>query len=71
MNKKNTADKLGTKTIETKAVAKLLVFALRSLSSEADAAILALSAYAAALRRALSSKDSILLLCKVQKFNNH
>jgi hypothetical protein len=51
--------------------AKLLVFALRSLSSEADAAILALSAYAAALRRALSSKASILLLCKVQKFNNH
>ncbi|MFB2982130.1 hypothetical protein ACE1CM_39065, partial [Microseira sp. BLCC-F43] len=42
--------------------AKLLVFALRSLSSEADAAILALSAYAAALRRALSSKASIFFL---------
>ncbi len=42
--------------------AKLLVFALRSLSSEADAAILALSAYAAALRRALSSKVSIFFL---------
>jgi len=42
--------------------AKLLVFALRSLSSEADAAILALSAYAAALRRALSSQVSIFFL---------
>ncbi len=42
--------------------AKLLVFALRSLSSEGDAAILALSAYAAALRRALSSKASIFFL---------
>ncbi|MBD2131085.1 hypothetical protein H6F47_01025 [Sphaerospermopsis sp. FACHB-1094] len=42
--------------------AKLLVFALRSLSSEADAAILSLSAYAAALRRALSSKASIFFL---------
>lgn len=42
--------------------AKLLVFALRNLSSEADAAILALSAYAAALRRALSSKASIFFL---------
>jgi hypothetical protein len=42
--------------------ARLLVFALRSLSSEADAAILALSAYAAALRRALSSKASIFFL---------
>jgi hypothetical protein len=42
--------------------ARLLVFALRSLSSEADAAILALSAYAAALRRALSSKTSIFFL---------
>lgn len=42
--------------------AKLLVFALRNLSSEADAAILALSAYAAALRRALASKASIFFL---------
>lgn len=42
--------------------ARLLVFALRSLSSEEDAAILALSAYAAALRRALSSKVSIFFL---------
>lgn len=42
--------------------ARLLVFALRSLSSEADAAVLALSAYAAALRRALSSKASIFFL---------
>lgn len=42
--------------------AKLLVFALRSLASEADAAILALSAYAAALRRALSSKASIFFI---------
>ncbi|MDZ8264102.1 helicase HerA domain-containing protein [Nostoc sp. ChiQUE01b] len=42
--------------------AKLLVFALRNLSSESDAAILALSAYAAALRRALSSKASIFFL---------
>ncbi|KAB8333855.1 hypothetical protein SD80_011385 [Scytonema tolypothrichoides VB-61278] len=42
--------------------ARLLVFALRSLSSEADAAILALSAYAAALRRALSSQASIFFL---------
>ncbi|MFN6568207.1 hypothetical protein [Dendronalium sp. ChiSLP03b] len=42
--------------------AKLLVFALKNLSSEADAAILALSAYAAALRRALSSKASIFFL---------
>jgi hypothetical protein len=42
--------------------ARLLVFALRSLSSEADAAVLALSAYAAALRRALSSPKSIFFL---------
>lgn len=42
--------------------AKLLVFALRNLASESDAAILALSAYAAALRRALSSKASIFFL---------
>ncbi|BDA76039.1 hypothetical protein CAL7716_102050 (plasmid) [Calothrix sp. PCC 7716] len=42
--------------------ALLLVFALRSLGSETDAAILALSAYSAALRRALSSKASIFFL---------
>ena len=42
--------------------AKLLVFALRSLSNESDAAIMALSAYAAALRRALSAKVSIFFL---------
>ncbi|YAF99383.1 MAG: hypothetical protein AB3A66_30010 (plasmid) [Nodularia sp. CChRGM 3473] len=42
--------------------AKLLVFALRNLTSESDAAIVALSAYAAALRRALSSKASIFFL---------
>lgn len=42
--------------------ALLLVFALRSLGSESDAAILALSAYSAALRRALSSKASIFFL---------
>lgn len=42
--------------------ARLLVFALRSLSSEADSAVLALSAYSAALRRALSSKASIFFL---------
>ncbi|RCJ19068.1 hypothetical protein A6770_32315 [Nostoc minutum NIES-26] len=45
-----------------RANARLLVFALRNLSSDADAAILALSAYAAALRRALSSKASIFFL---------
>ncbi|OKH45306.1 hypothetical protein NIES2101_26730 [Calothrix sp. HK-06] len=42
--------------------ALLLVFALRSLGSESDAAVLALSAYSAALRRALSSKASIFFL---------
>ena len=42
--------------------AKLIVFALRSLSNDADAAVLALSAYAAALRRALSSQASIFFL---------
>lgn len=42
--------------------ALLLVFALRSLGSETDAAILALSAYSAALRRALSSSKSIFFL---------
>jgi hypothetical protein len=42
--------------------AMLLVFALRSLGSENDAAVLAFSAYSAALRRALSSKASIFFL---------
>jgi hypothetical protein len=42
--------------------AKLLVFALRNLSSESDSSILAMSAYSAALRRALSSKASIFFL---------
>ncbi|WP_199192293.1 hypothetical protein [Chlorogloea sp. CCALA 695] len=45
-----------------RANALLIVFALRSLGSEGDAAILALSAYAAALRRALSFKVSIFFL---------
>ncbi|WP_218082500.1 hypothetical protein [Anthocerotibacter panamensis] len=42
--------------------AQLLVFALRNLSSEEDAAVLALSAYSAALRRALSSPASIFFI---------
>lgn len=42
--------------------ARLIVFALRNLSSESDAAILALSAYSAALRKALSSPKSIFFL---------
>jgi len=42
--------------------ARLLVFALRNISESEDAAILALSAYAAALRRALSSPASILFI---------
>ncbi|MBD2316551.1 hypothetical protein [Phormidium tenue] len=42
--------------------ARLLVFALRNLSEAEDAAILALSAYSAALRRALSSPASILFI---------
>ena len=42
--------------------APLLVFALRNLSDESDAAILALSAYSAALRRALSSPASIFFI---------
>lgn len=37
----------------------LLVFALRNLSNQSEAAVLALSAYSAALRRALSSPASI------------
>ncbi|HEY9692708.1 MAG TPA: hypothetical protein V6D15_10905 [Oculatellaceae cyanobacterium] len=42
--------------------ARMLVFALRNLSSDEDAAILALSAYSAALRRALSSPASIFFI---------
>jgi len=42
--------------------AQLLIFALRNLSSEEDAAVLALSAYSAALRRALSSPASIFFI---------
>ncbi len=41
---------------------RLLVFALRNLSDDSDAAILALSAYSAALRRALSSPASIFFI---------
>lgn len=40
----------------------LLVFALRGLSNNEDAAVLALSAYAAALRRALSHEASIFFI---------
>lgn len=40
----------------------LLVFALRNLSNEDDAAILSLSAYAAALRRALANPASIFFI---------
>ena len=42
--------------------AQLLVFALRNLSDEEDAAVLSLSAYSAALRRALSSPASIFFI---------
>ncbi|MDF5713317.1 MAG: hypothetical protein PUP93_05375 [Rhizonema sp. NSF051] len=42
--------------------APLLVFALRNLSDSEDAAILSLSAYSAALRRALSSPSSIFFI---------
>ncbi len=42
--------------------AQLLVFALRNLSDSEDAAILSLSAYSAALRRALSSPASIFFI---------
>ncbi len=42
--------------------ARLLVFALRNLSNDADAAILSLSAYSAALRRALASPASIFFI---------
>lgn len=42
--------------------AKLLVFALRNLSNDEDAAILSLSAYSAALRRALAAPASIFFI---------
>ncbi|HEY9645411.1 MAG TPA: hypothetical protein V6C88_03525 [Chroococcidiopsis sp.] len=42
--------------------AQLLVFALRNLSNENEAAILSLSAYSAALRRALASPRSIFFI---------
>jgi hypothetical protein len=42
--------------------ARLLVFALRNLNDDADAAVLALSAYSAALRRALASPRSIFFI---------
>jgi len=42
--------------------AQLLVFALRNLGNDEDAAVLALSAYSAALRRALSSPASIFFI---------
>jgi hypothetical protein len=41
---------------------QLLVFALRNLSDNEDAAVLSLSAYSAALRRALSSPASIFFI---------
>ncbi|PAX51240.1 hypothetical protein CK510_25885, partial [Brunnivagina elsteri CCALA 953] len=42
--------------------ARLLIFALRNLSNDEDAAILSLSAYSAALRRALASPASIFFI---------
>ena len=42
--------------------AQLLVFALRNLANEEDAAVLALSAYSAALRRALEAPASIFFI---------
>lgn len=45
-----------------RAEAPLLVFALRNLSNDADAAILSLGAYSAALRRSLSSRASIFFI---------
>ncbi|MEM8604257.1 MAG: hypothetical protein AAGF24_10530, partial [Cyanobacteria bacterium P01_H01_bin.121] len=42
--------------------AQLLVFALRNLSKDDDAAVLSLSAYAAALRRALAAPRSIFFI---------
>jgi hypothetical protein len=42
--------------------ARLLIFALRNLSNDEDAAILSLSAYSAALRRALAAPSSIFFI---------
>jgi hypothetical protein len=42
--------------------ARLLIFALRNLSNDEDAAILSLSAYSAALRRALAAPASIFFI---------
>ena len=42
--------------------ARLLVFALRNLNDESDAAVLALSAYSAALRRALAASRSMFFI---------
>ena len=42
--------------------ARLLIFALRNLSNDDDAAILSLSAYSAALRRALAAPGSIFFI---------
>jgi hypothetical protein len=42
--------------------ARLLIFALRNLSNDDDAAILSLSAYSAALRRALSAPASVFFI---------
>ncbi|WP_459178367.1 type IV secretory system conjugative DNA transfer family protein, partial [Dulcicalothrix desertica] len=42
--------------------ARLLIFALRNLSNDEDAAILSLSAYSAALRRALAARASIFFI---------
>lgn len=42
--------------------ARLLIFALRNLSNDEDAAILSLSAYSAALRRALAAKASVFFI---------
>jgi hypothetical protein len=42
--------------------ARLLIFALRNLSNDEDAAILSLSAYSAALRRALAASESIFFI---------
>ncbi len=42
--------------------ARLLIFALRNLSNDEDAAILSLSAYSAALRRALAVRASVFFI---------
>ncbi len=42
--------------------ARLLIFALRNLSNDEDAAILSLSAYSAALRRALAARASVFFI---------